>query len=265
MDERWVEASGRLGLLSRSAIWLLTAALAARLAIEGRSKPGTEPDKGGALQTLARQRIGSVLLVLLMVGFAAMVVWSVVEVVRRRDGKRGGHWNHRLVAAGRTLVYVALASSTLRLLVGDDGGAGAGQERFTARVLGWPGGRILVGAVAGALLASAAFNIYRGVSKRYEKHWDRARMDKRARQLAGPLELAGNLGHALVFALVGWFLLLAAWRFDATEPKSLDESLTTLVQQPNGRWLCLLVAVGMAAWGLNAAAQARWREVPAED
>ena len=265
MTDRWVERAGRLGLLSRAAIWLVTSALAARLAFEGAPKPGAEPDKNGALHTLARQRLGSVLLLVLLAGFVAMVAWSVIEAVREEDGERGGHWGHRLVAAGRALVYAALAVTTVPLVFGDNGSDGSGQERVTARVLGWPGGRLIVGAVAAALVAAAAYNVYRGVTRRYEKHWDRSRMDGRAKRIAAPIEIAGNLGHATVFALVGWFLLMAAWRYDATEPKSLDESLAALVQQSNGRPLCLLVAAGMAAWGLNAAAQSRWREVPSKE
>lgn len=260
-----MEWAGRAGLVSRGAIWLTTGALAARLTFEGHAKPGSEPDKNGALHTLARQPFGRVLLLLLVVGFAAMVAWSVAELVRKHDGDRSGDWGHRLVAAGRTAIYGALAVSTLRLLVGDDGGNANRQEELTARVLAWPGGRLLVGGVALALLGAAAFNIYRGASRRYEKHWDRARMDERARRVAGPVEAIGNFGHAMVFGLVGWFLSMAALHFDPTEPKSLDESLSALVREPYGRPLCFVVAAGMVAWACNALAQSRWREIPAAD
>jgi hypothetical protein len=263
-NDRIVEFAGRAGLVSRGAIWIVTGALAARLAFEGNTEPGAEPDKNGALHTVARQPFGRGLLLVLAVGFAAMVAWSVAEIARKRDGKRSGHWGHRLVAAGRAAIYVALAVSTMKLVVG--GGSNSGtQEKLTARVLGWPGGRLLVGAVALALLGAAGFNIYRAVSRRYEKHWDRKRMDARARRIAGPIEAIGNFGHAMVFAVVGWFLSMAALQFDPTEPKSLDESLSKLVHEPHGRPVCMLVAAGMVAWALNAFAQSRWREIPASD
>ncbi|MEY2425846.1 MAG: hypothetical protein QOI61_1418 [Actinomycetota bacterium] len=264
-NERLVEVAGRAGLVSRAAIWLVTGALAARLAFEGHPKPGAEPDKHGALQTLARQPFGRVLLLLLALGFAAMVAWSLAELVRKRDGERSGHWSHRLVAAGRAAIYAGLALSTVQLLVKDESSDSDKQEKLTARLLGWPGGRWLVGALALALLGAAAFNLYRAVSRRYEKHWDRKRMDARARRIAGPVEAVGNVGHAMVFGLVGWFLAMAALHFDPTEPKSLDESLSTLVHEPHGRSLCLIVAAGMVAWAMNALAQSRWREIPAPD
>ncbi|MDP1794919.1 MAG: DUF1206 domain-containing protein [Acidimicrobiales bacterium] len=264
-NDRLVELAGRGGLVSRAAIWLVTGLLAARLAFDGRPEPGAEPDKNGALQTLARQPFGRALLLVLIVGFAAMIAWSVAEMVRKRDGERSGHWGHRVVAAGRGLIYIGLTFTTLQLLAGDDTSGQGSQEQLTARVLGWPGGRLIIGGVALALLAAAAFNIYRAVSRRYEKHWDRKRMDGRARRIAGPVEAIGNFGHALVFGLVGWFLAMAALHFDPTEPKSLDESLLALVQEPLGRALCFVVAAGMAAWALNALAQSRWREIPARD
>lgn len=260
-----VEAAGRAGLMSRAAIWLVTGALATRLALEGHPEPGAEPDKSGALQTLARQPFGRVLLIVLVAGFVAMVIWSAAEMVRKPDGDGSGQWGHRLVAAGRGAIYGLLALSTVQLIVSDNSSTGDGQEQMTVRVLGWPGGRLLVGAVALALLAAAAFNIYRGVSRRYEKHWDRTRMDERARRIAGPVEAIGNFGHALVYGLVGWFLSMAALHFDPTEPKSLDESLSALVRESHGRALCFVVAAGMVAWALNALAQSRWREIPASD
>ncbi|MEY2473894.1 MAG: hypothetical protein QOK28_3223 [Actinomycetota bacterium] len=263
-EDRALEVSGRLGLASRAAIWALTGSLALRLGFEGHSAPGKEPDRQGALHTLARQPFGHVLVVLLAVGFIAMVVWSVAEVVRKRDGERTGHWSKRAVAAGRTVLYAGLALSTIQLLLGKSGDPQK-QEKATADVLSWPAGRLLVGAVAVALFAAAAFNVYRAVSRKYEKHWDRRRMDARARRLAGPAEAIGNVGHALVFALVGWFLGLAAIRFDASQPKSLDESLAKLVHEPYGRPLCVVVALGMIAWAANAVAQARWRQIPDRD
>mgnify|MGYP001574210428 CR=1 FL=1 len=263
-SEPLVEAAGRAGLVSRAAIWFVTGALAGRLAFEGNPEAGAAPDKHGALQTLARQPFGRVLLFVLLVGFAAMVAWSVAELVRKRDGERSGHWGHRLVAAGRSGIYAALALSTFHLLTGD-GSNSDGQEELTVRVLGWPGGRLIVGATALALLGAAAFNLYRAVSRRYEKHWDPKRMDERARRIAGPVEAIGNIGHAMVFGVVGWFLSMTALHFDPTEPKSLDESLSALVREPAGRLVCLVVAAGMVAWALNALAQSRWRQIPAAD
>lgn len=264
-NERWVEIAGRTGLLSRAAIWLVTGALAARLAFEGRPEPGAEPDKQGALQTLARQPFGRGLLFVLAIGFGAMVIWSVAELVREREGERANHWGHRLVAAGRTAIYLTLALSTARLVMGADETGGGQQEAFTAQLLGWPGGRLIVGAAAAALLGAAAYNVYRAVSRRYEKHWDRKRMDGRARRIAGPVEMIGNFGHAMVFGVVGWFLSMTVLHFDPNEPKSLDESLSALVRESHGRVVCLLVAAGMVAWAANAVAQSRWRQIPADD
>ena len=258
-----ISGIGRAGLLSRAAIWLVMGALAARLALEGRTKQNAEPDKHGALETLARQRVGWLLLLVLFLGFLAMVTWSAVEAIRGREGDDDAGIAHRLVAVGRGVAYAVLAASTLPLLLGDGGSDGDSQERLTARVLGWPGGRILVGALAAALSGAAAYNLFRAISGRYKNHWDERKTDANARRIASVVEVAGNVGHAMVFGLVGWFLLQAAWRFDGSKPKSLDESLAALVRQSNGRAVCALVALGMAAWGVNALAQARWREIPA--
>ena len=238
--------------------------LAARLAFVGREEPGKHPDKNGALHTVANQPFGRALLAVLAAGFLAMVVWSVAELVRKRDGERTNHLQRRAVGAGRAAIYAALAWSTLKLVLGSGNSGGNRQEAFTAQVLGWPGGRVLVGAAAAALVGAAAYNVNRAVTRKFEDHWDRSRMDARARRIAAPAEAAGNFGHAAVFALVGWFLALAAIRFDPNEPKSLDESLAVLAHASYGRPICLAVAAGMVAWALNAIAQAMWRKIPAD-
>lgn len=264
-----IEALGRAGLVSRGVLWLAIGLLAVRLAVHGHADAGEQPDKKGALVAVARQPGGRLLIGALALGFVAMVVWSVIEVVQRRQGSRGGHWGHRLAAAGRVGVYGALAATTIpAVLSGDEqsagGKAGGSGGGLAPRAFGWPGGRYLVGAVALGLLAAAVLNVARAVTHRYERHWDRSRMRGASSRIASPIEWLGYVGHGLAFALIGWFLLVAAVRFDPLQPTTLDQSLATLVGRSHGPILCFLVAAGVVAWGLCSFAQAMWRMVPAE-
>jgi hypothetical protein len=258
-----VEAAARAGLIARGVLWALVALLALRVAERGGTQPGQQVSKQGAVATVVRQPLGRALLLALLLGFLAYAAFGAFEAVR------GGKTGHRLAAAGRCVVYLSLAVTTVPVVLhgsqgADPGGAtsgGGGQK--AAQVLGWPGGRFLVGAVALAFLAAAVANVVRAVKGKDEEHWDRSKLPGRWTTAARSIEAAGAVGHGVAFALVGWFLLRAAWRYDANQPKGLDESLAALVHRPYGRWLVALVALGVACYALASFGQARWRRVDA--
>jgi len=74
---------------------------------------------------------------------------------------------------------------------------------------------------------------------------------------------AGLLARGLVFALVGCFLVAAAWRSDPHRARGLGGALRAIEAQPAGDWLLALVAVGLAAYGLFQLLEARYRPIRA--
>ena len=66
----------------------------------------------------------------------------------------------------------------------------------------------------------------------------------------------GVLGHAaraVVFALLGVFVIRAAVEFDPNQAVGLDGALQRLAQQPAGPWLLALTALGSGLAGIAAA------------
>ena len=62
-------------------------------------------------------------------------------------------------------------------------------------------------------------------------------------------------------AIVGWFLVRAAWQFDAREARGLDESLQTMAGEWWGTVLLLVVAAGFVCYGAFCVVEARHRRV----
>ena len=76
--------------------------------------------------------------------------------------------------------------------------------------------------------------------------------------------MVGILGHAaraVVFSLLGVFLVRAAIQYDPKEAVGLDGALQKIAQQPYGGALLGLVAVGFLAYALFCAVQARYADV----
>ena len=80
----------------------------------------------------------------------------------------------------------------------------------------------------------------------------------------GWLDVVGTIGHAgraAVFALVGVFLIKAAYEYDPREAIGLDGALRKLAAQSYGDFLLFGVAVALLAYGVYCLLQARYRDV----
>lgn len=71
----------------------------------------------------------------------------------------------------------------------------------------------------------------------------------------------GIVARGVVFALVGVFLVRAAYQYDPKEAVGLDGALGEIARAPYGPFLLGLVAAGLFAFGLYSLAEARYREV----
>ena len=112
------------------------------------------------------------------------------------------------------------------------------------------------------LIAYGLANGYRSVTGKFRKH---LKTGQRAREDVGPLvNAAGILGHAarmVLFVMVGFFLVRAAWQYDAKEAIGIDEALAKLAHQPYGPVWLGAAAVGLFAYGVFSLLSARYREI----
>ncbi len=80
-----MKAVARAGLAAHGVIWLLLGILALVMAFSGRKQ---ETDQRGALQDLAQQSGGWVLLLVITIGLAAYALWRLVRRVRQPPRRR---------------------------------------------------------------------------------------------------------------------------------------------------------------------------------
>ena len=259
-----IEWLGRAGLVAQGAIYALVGLLAMQVAIDGRDA-AARPDKEGALELVARQPFGRVLLALLALGFSAYALWRFAQSLADRDGKGtdAKGLGKRLSYLCLGLWYAALAALTVTKLVGADSssGGGASEQRATADVFDLPFGRELVFAAALGFAASGGWNVYRAFSGNLEKKLETQRLSDRGRKAVLALGGVGHIARGVVFALIGLFLGKAAVEFDPSETKGLDDTLFELAAHSYGPTLLAGVAVGFVAFALWCWAQARYRNV----
>lgn len=241
-----VQWGARSGLVARGLLWLVIGLLAGNVALGGHD----QADKSGALETLKNQPLGVPLLVVVAVAFAAHAAFRLLDAAVGEEG-----WK-RLWQLGRALVYGFLAVSTVRLLV-----SGPSQENAakpTARVMSWPAGRWIVGAVGVGIVVAGIVMAVRGVRQDFS---DKIDVPRKRRALVERIGMAGLLGRGLVYALVGAFLVDAAVRFDPQKAKGLDAALKTVAHQPFGAALLWVAVACLLAFSLWSFCEAAYRKL----
>ena len=255
----------RTGLVAKGASYALVGALAIKLAL---GDGGSATSRQGALAQLAKDSFGKIVLIALAAGFAAYALWRFIQAYAERPDAQDGEakvWGKRAGYVARGLIYAGLTYSTIRILAGSGGGQSqnAKAHHSTAVVLAWPGGTWLVGAAGLALVGAGFWNLYRGVTRKFEDKW---RMSGRSPAIRKWGSRAGVLGHVarfVVFGLIGVFLVKAAVDYNPKDAIGLDGALQKLAHASYGSWLLGVTAAGLIAYGLFCFVEARLREVSA--
>ncbi|MFF8277909.1 DUF1206 domain-containing protein [Streptomyces lateritius] len=271
-DSRAVEVASRAGLCARGVIYVLVGLLAVRIGFGGGS--GKEADRSGAVGTIGEQPFGRVLLWALVVGLAAMALWRLAEAAFGQTVTDGDKWTRRLGSLGLAVFYAVICVGVVQtVLAGGSSGSRPGDEtskEYTARVLEWPGGRVLVGTFGAVLAIVGVVILVRSLMRKFEKNLRTGEMSPATRRVVAGLGIVGGVACGVVAASSGLFVLLAAVRFDPSEAKGLDEILRSFAATPAGPVLLIAAAVGLVVFGVYSLCEARWREAaehgtPAEE
>jgi hypothetical protein len=259
-----VEWLARVGLVAEAVLYVALGILAAQVALDGRDS-SHRPDAEGALQLIADQPFGKALLVLVALGFLALASWRTIEAIFDRD-KNGSDSLGLLKRAGLLALgalYLGLTGLTLAIALGKKSGdSGSEQEReVTQGVLGWPLGRPLVLAAGAALVIGAAVAVVRALRGRHDDEIDWQQLSPRARQWVSAIGAIGLSSRAAVFAIIGVFLIRAAWEHDPSETRGLDGALLELAQATGGPVLLSVLVLGFLAFSAWCLLQARYRRI----
>jgi hypothetical protein len=254
----WQEALGRIGLVAKGISYGLVGALAIGVAV---GLGGQATSNQGALHDLAATGFGTFLVVLLCIGFVAYAAWRVMEAVTLRERDRTKAWGKRVVYLGRAVVYGTLAYSGARIV------AGAGNQsqnqkahKTTSIVLSWPGGTWLVGIIGAAVICLGLWNLYSGLSRRFESKWLGA-MSAAARRWGVRAGVVGHVARFIVFTLIGAFAIQAASNYTPKDSVGLDGALQKLAHQSYGSFLLGVTAAGLIAYAVFCFFDARYRDL----
>ncbi|MGH9177692.1 MAG: DUF1206 domain-containing protein [Acidimicrobiales bacterium] len=259
-DSPWVEGLARAGLVARGVLYCVVAVLALQLAFGDHDN---QPDHQGALEALARQPFGKVLVMAAAAGFAGYALWRLLSAFLDTEGEGddAGGRAKRAGDLGRGLLYAGFCVGALRLVAGASGDDQAREADITAGVLKAPVGRVAVALVGVAVICGGLWNGYRALSRKYRKKLETGRLSRAARRWITAIATAGLTARMVVFLLIGTFLVRAAVRYDPNEAVGVDGALRRLAEGRWGPWLLVLVALGLLLFGVYSFVEARYRRL----
>lgn len=262
----WRSTLARSGLVAKGVLYAALGVIAINVA-SGEAASQSGATKQGAIELVASQPLGQWLLVVLTVGLFALAAWQLV-LVFTGDPVEGSEPKNRVKYAGKTTLYLGTAMTSLSILMshwgssaaGAGSGGGSTQQQAAATVMSWPGGPWLVGLGGLAVIALAVFQVTTHVrEKAFMRRLARSTMSSK---MESGVRRAGQWGYAaraVVFTIVGVFLLVAAVQHEPQEAVGLSGALTALAERGWGQAVLWLVAFGLFLYGCFCFAEARYR------
>jgi len=253
-----INKAARVGFLAKGLVYALIGLLAFQIAL-GDSE---QADQKGALQAVAEQPGGSVVLWLMVIGFTGYALWRFTEAAwgRRDEPDEKKRTVKRIGSAANGLVYLAFAVLAFRTVTSSSSSGSSG-ESMTAKVLEWPGGQALVVLAGLVVIAIGIALTVRGLKTDFEKHLDTGRMSRRTFEAVHRLGQVGYVARGIVFGLVGIFVIKAAMDHEPGKAEGFDVALKSVADAPYGTFLLMAAALGLICFGAYCAAEARYRRL----
>jgi hypothetical protein len=205
-------------------------------------------DTKDALRALLAQPFGHVLVAVVAAGLVCFAAWRLAQALLDAD-----HCGHdvkavirRAVYGAAAVFYVGFAAAASSMMLGSDRTGSTDQitHDWTAWALAKPFGQWIVGAIGAAI---TAFGLGIGIAGLWGEFRRRLELKAKERRLVMAL---GRFGFAVVFTMIGLFLLYAALDSDSREAKGFAGALRLIQQQPYGSVWLGVTAAGLLAFGI---------------
>lgn len=256
-DHPGVVKLGRAGWFAKGVVYLLAGLLALVIVSQASgwttiAATGTqEASPTGAIVEVAGSTGGTVLLWALAIGLLLYAAWRVVTAFLpgSTDAKgwimRGGY----LVSA---ILYATFAITAISLAGSETATANGNQKvtDITASIMDNTLGRWLIGIAGVITIGAGIYRLAKGLKMDVNDELDFSGLSATRVRWTKRLGAAGEIGRGIAMGLIGFFLVRAAFTYDAAEATGLDGALRRLAIETWGVVVVAIVGVGFVAYGV---------------
>ncbi len=257
-----METFARFGYVAKGFVYgaIGILALLAAFSVGGKTTGTT-----GALHAIAAQPFGQILLILIALGLVGYVIWRFIQAINDPRDKgtdaKGIFTRLGYIFSGIAYAGVATNAAMLAINASNSSSSGNSKQDWTAMVMQQPFGRWLVG-IAGAVTIGIGFwRLYQAYKIKFRKKLNLNELNLQQKDWLVNISRFGIAARGVVFVMIGFFVLQAAHQYNPEKVKGLDGALLTLTQQPFGKVLLTLMALGLVSYAVYLLLQARYRQI----
>lgn len=219
----------------------------------------------GALEAIAAQPFGNILLILMMIGLAGYSTWRFVQAIQDAEDKGSGVSGilQRTGFMLSGLIYGLLALSAAKLAGWLGEGSGASRSEWAATLMNHQAGIWLIGLTGVTFVALGLYQFYRAVTRKFEDSWRGQGRAGQKPSFAVRFSQFGVAARGFTLVLIGWIIVNAAMRANPEDAKGLGHALQSLRDEAYGTVLLTLVGAGLLCYGLYCFFNAGYRKIQA--
>jgi len=232
-----VTLMGRLGYVARGVVYFLVGASAAIAAIWPAHRPAGPSDavQLGSGQLGHGHPIGAIFLIAVAFGLACLAGWFTIAGLTTAQHARGRGWWRGLGMLGDASVYLVFMIDVAGIALGLwRGGGDRNVQSWIAWLSAWDYGRLLIGIIGAAVLVGGAGLLVWGIVGDVDRE---VALPQREKRLIRPVARYGIAGRGAAVALVGCFLIAAAFYGNPRKAHEIGGVLAASRQVTYGRVL----------------------------
>lgn len=245
----------RLGFAARGIVYLLIG----YLFLTGEPQRAGDGGPESAFAWLHDAPGGTVLLYATALGLAGYALFrlssALLNIENQGNDMKGAV--RRIGHGASGVFHLVLAWSAVQFAGSGRASSGTGSQEAAGTLLSVSFGAIILGLIGLAFLVAAAEQVRTAWHATFLRE-----VSRDAPPFLAPLGRAGYSARAVIFVLIAWSLMKAAWSESSSEVMTLGEAIASLSDEGP---IFKLIAVGVLLFGVFSLLLARYRVLPHVD
>jgi hypothetical protein len=261
--EGWITGFARFGLSAKGFVYVLSGVLTFMAAFQLGNMNESDGSNAGIFSFIYDKPFGKIILAVVALGLVCYTIWRFIQAIKDTEDKgsdtKGYAKRARYLLSG--LSYAGLAFLAIKFLLTHQSGSGNSQKKLAAELLSKPFGQWLVAIVACIIIGIGLWQIYMALSGKFKKHVQQNDLTAKKKGLVLRAGKVGYIARGVVWMIIGWMFIKAAWNEDAQQAGGTKNAFQWLSDSNYGTYLLAAVAAGLICYGIFMFVRARYQPI----
>lgn len=247
----------RTGYVAKGSVYAITGILTF---LEAINIGGQEASKLKVLEFLDKQPFGNVLLLIMAVGLISYSYWRFSQAISDPENvgsdRKGKLKRVAFFISGAT--YLSLAVLAVLRVIGSQSSSGDTEQ---SHFLATKPGLISIGIIGAIFIIIGITKFVKAYKGDFTRKFDlRSIREEKRRKTIKNSGYLGITSRGIVFLIIGFFAVQAAFNSDPSQIKTTSDAFSFLQESSYGAWLMGLVAAGFIGYAVYMFMMAKYRK-----